>query len=131
MNDTALIDQTSRMVTENQNLRVKSDNDDITINLMRWQYDALSKDVDNIQDRAAAEVRDAKINAERDIRTMRIERDHAVRAFKEIDTLLLRAADLIMQALRAREGDGTPEIMPKAVTPHISDARMPEVSLQS
>lgn len=131
MNDIALIDQTTRMVTENQNLRVKSDNDDITINLMRSQYDALAGEVKAIRDKAASDVARTRDRAEREISDMRIERDQAVRAFKEIDTLLLQAADLIMQALRAREGNGTPEIMPKAMTPHIVDARIPEVTLQS
>lgn len=113
--DTAILsDQIRDIVTENQNLRVRTDNDAKTIFLMKQQYDALAASVDGVKDKH-----------DREIHKMRTERDHAVRAFKEIDTTLMQAADLIMQALRARQGDATPEQIPERITPHIKDDRLP------
>lgn len=113
--DTAILsDQIRDIVTENQNLRVRTDNDAKTIFLMKQQYDALAASVDGMKDKH-----------DREIHKMRTERDQAVRAFKEIDTTLMQAADLIMQALRARQGDATPEQIPERITPHIKDDRLP------
>lgn len=109
-----LSEQISRLVTENQNLRVKSSNDDTTFALMKSQYDGLAESVDAMRDKY-----------ERQIQKLTVERDHAVRAFKEIDTTLLQSADLIMQALRARNGDDTPEIVADRKIAHINDDRLP------
>ena len=110
--------QVGAMVTENQNLRVKSENDDLTIKLMRNQYDSLAAEVDGIHQKYL-----------REIRSLRTERDQAVRNYAIMDTLLMQAADLIMQAARARIGDTTPEMMPHALVPHIEDGRLPGVAL--
>ena len=114
MNIMTLSEQVDRLVSENQHLRVKSDNDDITHRLMKEQYDALSASVEGMRSKF-----------EREIHLMRTERDQAVRASKEINTLLLQAANLIMQALRAKEGDAAPEKMPEARGKHVSDDRLP------
>lgn len=131
MSETALSDQVNQIVAENQHLRVKSENDDITLNLMKSQYDSLAAQVADIRSKARAEVEKARNMAADQIADMTIERDQAVRAFKEIDTTLMQAADLIMQALRARQGDDTPEQIPDRVTPHLRDDRLPIARLSS
>lgn len=130
MSEEKLIDQVDRIVQENQHLRIKSNSDDTTIHLMKQQYDSLAASVASVRQKAAAEVRDTKEEAEREITDMTIERDQAVRAFKEIDSVLLQAADLIMQALRARAGDDAPEKMPEARMPVIQDDRLPIARFQ-
>lgn len=124
-------DQANRLVAENQHLRVKSDSDDLTIRLMREQYDGLAATVNNVRDKAAAEIKATQDYAEHEISDLTIERDQAVRAFKEIDTLLLQAADLVMQALRAREGDAAPESLPTQRGMHIDDDRLPIARLNA
>jgi hypothetical protein len=114
MNSQSFADQANRLVTENQNLRVKSDNDDKTIYLMKEQYDGLSSSVEAMRNKH-----------DREMHTLRTERDRATRAFKEIDTVLLQAADLIMQALRARQGDGAPEQIPERPMALVNDSRLP------
>jgi hypothetical protein len=109
-----LSEQIDRLVSENQHLRVKSDNDDITRRLLKEQYEALAGSVEGI-----------KAKHDREMHILRTERDQAVIAFKEIDTLLLQAADMIMQALRAREGDSTPEHMPEVRGRTVNDDRLP------
>lgn len=118
MNDqTAILtDQIGSIVSENQHLRVKSENDDLTIHLQQQQYSALAATVNGLRDEHAREAHD-----------LRTERDEAVIRFKTIDTLLLQAAQIIMQALRARAGNDVPEILPAIQTPHIEDARLPIV----
>lgn len=130
MSETTFADQANRLVAENQHLRVKSESDDITINLMREQYDALAKTVNDVRRKAAAEVASARNTAEIEITGMMIERDQAVRAYKEIDTTLMQAAELVMQALRAKQGNGVPETIPDTVMPQIQDARLPAIGLQ-
>lgn len=132
MNDQALIigDQVATLVRENQNLRVKSDNDDKTIHLLGEQYKLLADQVRDIREKAASDVRRAKQDADDAVMDMQIERDQAKAAYQIIETNLLQAADLIMQAARAREGNATPLIMPKAQLPHIEDARLPAPKLQ-
>lgn len=120
-----LNDQVGELVAEVQHLRVKSNNDDTTISLMRAQYDALAADVSRIRSKAATEVGIARDRADAEVTEMRIERDQALRAFKEIDTTLMSAADLIMQALRARAGEITPEVIPDRPTRDIRDDRLP------
>jgi len=114
MNVMSLSDQVSRLVAENQNLRVKVENDGKTIHLMRSQYDALASSVNRERDRLHREIQDLKI-----------ERDQSLRAFKEIDTTLLQAADLIMQAMRARQGVEIPEELPNRTAKPVVDARIP------
>lgn len=125
MSEAALSDQINMMVAENQHLRVKSDSDDLTINLMRQQYDGLAAQVADIRAKARSEVEKARNMAEDQVADMTIERDQAIRSFKEIDTTLMQAADLIMQALRARRGDITPEQIPDVATVHFNDDRLP------
>ncbi len=109
--ETTLHSQVADMVRENQNLRVKSENDDKTIYLMRAQYDTLAAEVDAIHDKYR-----------REIRQLKTERDQAVRKFKDIDTILQQAGNFLMQAFRARVGDQLPEI-----SSQIEDARLPGV----
>lgn len=61
---------------------------------------------------------------------MQMDRDRALMAYREIESLLLQATDNITQALRARVGNLTPEKMPVAETMHIADDRLPQVSVQ-
>lgn len=109
-----LSEQVDRLVSENQHLRVKTENDEITRHLMKQQYDTLAGSVDAM--RSAHD---------REIHALRTERDQAVRAFKEIDSLLLQTADMVMQALRARQGDETPERIPDRHVLHMDDPRLP------
>lgn len=111
---TTLSEQVSRLVAENQHLRVKTENDEITRNLMKEQYDALASSVEGTRNKH-----------EREVHLLRTERDQAVRAFKEVDSLLMQAADLLVQAIRAREGDATPEKMPVNRGAHVKDDRLP------
>ena len=119
MND-ELSRQVTGLVSENQHLRVKSDNDDLTINLLKQQYAALSESVDGMRSKF-----------EREIHTLRTERDQAVVSAKEIDTVLMQAADLIVQAARARVGNITPERMPQVRGDHLADDRLPIARLSS
>lgn len=123
-----LNDQVGRVVRENQNLRVRVDNDAKTIRTLTDQYDQLAANVDNIRDHAAADVAHIQDWADREITRLTIERDQAVRKFEEIDTVLMQAADLIMQAARARVGDATPERMPERKLAVIQDDRLPGAS---
>ncbi len=111
---TALSDQVSRLVSDNQQLRVKVANDEKTIHLLKDQYSALSATVNGLRDRHAREVHD-----------ITSERDEAVVRHKEVTTLLLQAADIVMQALRANEGDLTPENIPDRRVAYIDDDRLP------
>lgn len=130
-NEERLSDQVNGIIAERDHLRVKSESDDTTIHLMREQYDSLAATVASIRQKAAGDVEKARYAAEQVVTDMMIERDQAVRAFKAIDTTLMQAADLIMQALRARAGDSTPEKMPERVLPHIKDDRLPVARLSS
>lgn len=130
-NTEAFGEQAARLVAENQHLRVKSESDDLTIHLMKEQYDGIAAKMNGVRDKAAREVAAVLDSAEREISDLTVERDQAVRAFKEIDTLLLQAADLIMQALRAREGDKAPEQMPERQVMHVTDDRLPIARLSN
>ena len=90
-------DRVTALVQENQHLRVRTDNDDKTIALMKEQYDKLAASVDGLRDKH-----------EREIHAMRTERDQAARSNREIEALLLQASEIVMQALRARVGDLQP-----------------------
>jgi hypothetical protein len=125
-----LSEQVDRLVVENQNLRVKSENDDVTIHLLKEQYATLSGQVRSIREGAVREVERARQQRDDTIQDMQMERDQAVIAYREIETLLLRATDNITQALRARVGNSTPEKMPQAEVQHISDNRLPPVAIQ-
>lgn len=106
--------QIDALVAENQHLRVKSENDDITINLMREQYRAMAESVESMRNKY-----------ERQIFQLTTERDDAVAKRSKIKSLLLQGADITMQALRADAGDDTPEKMPAQTGTHISDDRLP------
>lgn len=110
--------QADALVRENQHLRVKSDNDDITMQLMREQYKALADSVE-----------DMRSGLETKLHRMRVERDEAVLKHRTIKGLLLQSTDLVMQALRADKGDETPEIMPPQTGRHIEDDRLPLAEL--
>ena len=112
--DATLSDQVSALVAENQHLRIRTDNDAKTLHLMKEQYDGLAASVDGI-----------RAKHDREIHAMRTERDVAVRRFKEIDTLLVQMSDILMQALRARQGDGTPVQIADRASQHIQDDRLP------
>lgn len=123
-----LSEQVDRLVTENQSLRVKSSNDDAHIHLLTEQYAAIASQVASIRRRATEEVTRTKAEAEAAVMDMQIERDQAVAAFKAIDTTLLQAAELIMQAARARVGDAEPAA-PVASINGFDDARLPATRL--
>ncbi len=91
-----LAQQVNLTVSENQSLRVKSDNDEITIQLLKEQYDSLS-----------ASFSEMKSKYELDLHEMRTERDKAIVAKTEMDRLLRQAGDLLLQAARASSGDDT------------------------
>ena len=129
-NALTLSEQVDRLVVENQNLRVKSENDDVTIHLLKEQYATLSGQVRSIREGAVREVERARQQRDDTIQDMQMERDQAVIAYREIETLLLQATDNITQALRARVGNSTPEKMPQAEVQHISDNRLPPVAIQ-
>lgn len=129
-NQMTLSEQVDRLVAENQSLRVKSNNDDLMIHLLKEQYDILQRQVNGIRERADRDVEKARAYARDNVMDMQIDRDRALVAYREIEGLLLRATDTITQALRARVGDTTPEKMPAAELPHITDNRLPQVSVQ-
>lgn len=112
--DDAFSRKATELVAENQHLRVKSSNDDLTLNLMRQQYDSLAASVDGLRDKH-----------DREMHKMRTERDQAVRKFATIKALLLQGADITMQALRAEQGDDTPAQIPDRKASHINDDRLP------
>src|ERR1700689_2570639 len=93
--------QIGAMISENQRLRVVTESQETTIGLLHQQYDALAASVDGTRDRF-----------EREVHALRTDRDQAVRKYSDIKTLLLQIADLVMQALRADQGDDTPETIP-------------------
>lgn len=106
--------QVDALVAENQHLRVKSDNDDKTMHLMQEQYKALAASVESMRNKY-----------ERQIFQLTTERDEAVIKHAKIKSLLLQAADIVMQAARADVGDETPEKMPPQTGSHIVDERLP------
>lgn len=129
-NPMTLSEQVERLVAENQSLRVKSNNDDTMIHLLKEQYEILHRQVQGIRERADREVEKARAFARDSVMDMQMDRDRALVAYREIEGLLLRATDTITQALRARVGDLTPEKMPEADLPHINDDRLPQISVQ-
>ncbi len=112
--------QADALVRENQHLRVKSDNDDKTLHLMREQYAALAASVDGMRDKY-----------EREIRGLRVDRDQAVIKHSTIKSLLLQAADIIVQAARADVGNDTPEKMPSQIGAHLIDPRLPNLDINA
>ena len=102
MNEAALSEGVNQLVAENQQLRVKCDNQEKTLDIVQDQYDTLAASVKATHDRHEQEMHD-----------MRTERDQAVRQFKTIEALLLQSSTIIMQALRARQGDVVPEVIPQ------------------
>lgn len=122
-----LSEQVDRLVTENQNLRVKSNNDDKHIHLLTDQYNTLASQIASIRRRAAEEVTRTKAEAEEAVMDMQIERDQAVTAYQSVDRTLLQAAELIMQAARARVGNAEPA--PPATINGFDDARLPATRL--
>lgn len=111
-------DQISGLIAENRRLRNKSDADDKTIHLLKEQYASVTGGIeDMIEDHRRVE------------RDLTIEAHNAKVAYTQIQGLLDQAADLILQAARARIGDDTPAKMPAAIIPVLADGRMPEVSL--
>jgi hypothetical protein len=110
MNEEILGDRVNEMIAENQHLRVKVDNQASLITLLQEQYDKSAGSMNALRDKYDREMHD-----------LRTERDQAVRKFKTIDALLLQASNIIMQALRARQGDEVPEKIPdrpQTVTGH-------------
>lgn len=128
-NAATLAEQVDRLVAENQSLRVKSENDDKLIHLLKEQYSSLAAQVKGIREDAIREVERARHQRDADVSAAEIERDQALVAYKEIDGLLLQAGDLITQAARARIGNTTPEKMPRQPLPAIEDSRLPAASL--
>ena len=107
----------AKLVKENRGLVLQTETDAATIALLKKQYDDLAAGVESmVEDHRRIE------------RELAIRADKAERACKEMEGLLQRAADLIMQAFRAREGDTTPETMPPQTGRHIQDSRMPELN---
>lgn len=96
MNAAHTIDQVSKLVAENRRYRMKSEADDRTIQVLKEQYDTLQAGVENmIEQHRAIE------------RELCAERDRAVRSYTEIEGHLHQAADLIVQAMRARVGNAS------------------------
>lgn len=113
MTTTTLSDQINALVAENRRLRNKSTADDITIQTLTEQYERLQSGVeDMVEDHRRRE------------RELIAAADRAERAYVSIQGLLDQAADLILQAARARVGDAMP-----APVPHLTDSRMPGVAL--
>ena len=128
-NAATLAEQVDRLVAENQSLRVKSQNDDQMIHLLKEQYNSLAAQVKGIREDAIREVERARHQRDDAVSAAEIERDQALVAYKEIDGLLLQAGELITQAARARIGNTTPEKMPSRQITAIEDVRLPAASL--
>jgi len=120
-----LSDQVSRLVAENQNLRVRTEADQKTIHLMQERYDALAAQVDDIRDRAARDVAEARDYAEREVSHITIERDQALSKHEIVDGLLMQVADLVLQASRA--STGSEQVAP--IVNGADDARLPRVGM--
>jgi len=117
MNIADVSDQVNRIVAENRRLLAKSDADDATIATVKAQYDTLHAGVeDMIEDHRRIE------------RNLTAERDRAVRAFTEINGLLLQTTDLITQALRARAGDSAQQAAPRRLEA-LHDDRLPKLPM--
>lgn len=121
LNASSLSDQVNRLVAENRRLRLKGEADDATIDLLKRQYDTLQGGVeDMIEDHRKIE------------RELSASRDRAVVAYTEIDGLLKQAADLIVQAMRARVPSAAPddgELRRDAAATNRTETRMPQVLL--
>lgn len=121
LNANSLSDQVNRLVAENRRLRLKGEADDATIDLLKRQYDTLQGGVeDMIEDHRKIE------------RDLSAARDRAVVAYTEIDGLLKQAADLIVQAMRARVPAAAPddgELRRDAAATNRTETRMPQVLL--
>lgn len=128
-NTLTLSEQVNDLLSELQSLRIKSENDDKMIHILKVQYESLSSQMRGIRQDAIREVETARQQRDADVHEAEIERDKAITAYKTIETLLLRSADLIMQAARARVGDATPAQMPHARLPQIEDERLPRIGL--
>lgn len=130
--------QVSDLVRENRRLRAKSDADDETILTLKKQYDDLAAGVESmVEDHKAIEA-ESQERFNKANRELMFERDRAVRAYKEIEGLLMQAGnaamsmnDLIMQAARAKIGDSTPEKMPEVKLPDIKDSRLPAPTIDA
>jgi chromosome segregation ATPase len=115
-NLTAFSDQINNLIAENRRLKNKSDADDKTIHVLKEQYNALQAGVeDMVEDHRKIE-RELVDQANR----------HKV-SYTEIDGVLMQAADLIMQAARARIGNATPAVVPTPPTKMVNDHRLPDV----
>lgn len=124
----AFATQASTLVAENRHLRIKSENDDNTIGLMKQQYDLLAASVQELRSRHDRELRSIRDAGERERHILTTERDHAVRAHTEINGLLAQVADLTMQAIRASKGDVTPENIPDRPIPRLADIPVARLS---
>jgi len=129
MTPTTLSEQIDRLVAENRRLRVKSENDDKTIHLIKGQYESLSSQVRSLRESAASEVEKARSTALADVQDMEIELDQAKQAYREIESILMQITDSITQALRARIGNATPEKVPPTVVAKVDDDRLPRIGI--
>ncbi len=116
MADSTLSDQINALVSENRRLRMKSEADDKTIHVLKDQYAMVTSGMEDIVEDHRRIERELTIKAHK-----------AQAAYSEMEGLLDRAADLILQAARARVGDDTPEKMPEHSGTHVNDARLPMI----
>lgn len=109
--------QANQLVTENRRLRLEVESVRRLHADMKQRYDTVAAGMnDMIEDHRKIE------------RDLQFRVDRAESSEKEVAELLLRVADMIQQAFRAREGEKTPETMPPQTGRHIQDARLPELN---
>lgn len=128
--------QANDLVLENRRLRAKSDADDEVIVILKKKYDDLAGGVEAmVEDHKQIEA-ESQERYNKALRELMFRCDRAEMAYKEIEGLLGRAGDaamslndLIMQAVRAKIGDKTPEKMPEAKLLEVKDARLPTPDL--
>lgn len=132
--------QVSALIDENRRLRKKSESDELTIAHMKTQYDQFAAEFDKVCAQYDAQITTLKMSYEDQIREMKhdhtrsttsltMDRDRTARSNTEITGLLNQAADLIMQGLRARVGNQTPQEVPSNVLKLLDDDRIPQVSV--
>lgn len=140
MNDQVSIDtfskQVNDLVQENHRLRAKSDADDEIKLMLKKQYDDLSAGVEVMVEEHKEIEKESQERYSKQLREWMFRCDRSERSYSEISGLLTQVGsaamvvnELIMQAVRAKVGDITPEKMPKADIAKVDDNRLPPMEL--
>lgn len=108
--DTRYLQQTQQLVRETHTQRATIDSLRETVGLQKQQYDDLAARHSTTLRAHAAEMLELRTVHERELHDAITAKDVAERKHKEIEELLMAAAQSIMQGLRANKGDELPAI---------------------